>query len=62
MKKEIVAGLAIRGQMRRFLLSEGIDFVEDKGWLDSVFYLKCPDEKFNYICRMIEEREKRLNQ
>jgi len=60
MKKEITAGMAIRREMRRFLLSEGIQFTEDKGWIDSVFYLNCDDEKWKYIVRVLQERERKL--
>lgn len=42
-RKAVTAGLLVRRPMRRLLLSLGIDFTEDKGWLDSVFYLHCND-------------------
>ena len=60
MKKYIEAGLAVRRQIRRFLLEEGIDFVEEKGWIDSVFYLKCSDEKYQWVGRVLEEHERKM--
>lgn len=41
--KVLTAGLAVRRQIRRWLLAQGIIFTEDKGILDSVFYLHCSD-------------------
>lgn len=61
MKKQIQTGIAIRREIRRFLLSEGIIFHEDKGWLDSVFYLNCSDEVWKEIRRTLEERESNLS-
>lgn len=54
MKKYITAGLAVRRQIRRFLLREGVDFKEDKGWIESEFYLNCTDEKMKYIAECLE--------
>jgi hypothetical protein len=62
MKKFITAGMAVRRQIRRFLLEEGIDFVEEKGWLDSVFYLKCTDETFQWVGKVLEEHKRRMQE
>lgn len=55
MKKIIEAGVLVRRPIRRFLLSEGIDFKEDKGWLDSTFYLNCSDEKYRWIMKVLHK-------
>ena len=40
----ITAGMAIRGSIRRGALSYGVDYYEEKGWLDSVFIVRgCAD-------------------
>ncbi len=54
MNKYITAGIAIRREIRRFLLRENIDFIEDKGWIDSVFYLKCSDDVYKQIIKIID--------
>jgi hypothetical protein len=36
----LTAGLAIRGAVRRGAINCGVDFYEEKGWLESVFVLR----------------------
>lgn len=36
----VTAGIAIRGSIRRGALSYGLDYYEEKGWLDSVFIIR----------------------
>lgn len=36
----LTAGMAIRGSVRRGALAYGVDFYEEKGWLDSVFIFR----------------------
>lgn len=44
MEKEIIyAGLVVRRQVRRLLLRLGIDFIEDKGLLQSQFFISKKD-------------------
>jgi hypothetical protein len=38
----IVAGLLVRRTVRRVLLLAGADFREERGWLDSAFYVDIP--------------------
>jgi hypothetical protein len=61
MKKIITAGLAVRSQIRTFFLREGIDFTEDKGWIESDFYLRCSDEKWRFVVKTLQEYERRMN-
>jgi hypothetical protein len=49
MKRSLIAGLLIRRAVRRQLLANDIKFTEDKGFIDSVFYLDCDDATFNSI-------------
>lgn len=51
--KYITAGILTRRMVRRFLLESDVDFIEEKGFIDSVFYLKCTDEKYNSIVKII---------
>ena len=37
---EFTVGLALRRQFRRILRSRGLDFTEEKGWLDSQFIIR----------------------
>lgn len=60
MKKYIEAGLAVRRNIRRFLLENDIDFIEEKGWVDSVFYLKCSDEKYIWVVKVLDNFTRRL--
>lgn len=36
----LTAGMAIRGAVRRGALRYGVDYYEEKGWLDSVFIIR----------------------
>lgn len=49
MSKTISAGIGIRRQVRRYLMAQGIDFTEDKGWVDSLFRLDCDDVTYARI-------------
>jgi len=39
------AGLAVRGQIRRAAVQFGVDFYEEKGWLESTFILRGPADR-----------------
>jgi hypothetical protein len=39
------SGALIRGQMRRAMMSLGLDYKEEKGWLDSYFVVSGPQSK-----------------
>lgn len=41
----MTAGLVIRGAVRRGALQYGIDYYEEKGWLDSVFVFRGPADR-----------------
>lgn len=53
MTYELYAGLAVRNQVRRYLLRRGTDFKEDKGWIDSRFYIKCSSDEIQEIYKDI---------
>lgn len=36
----IEAGIGMRRAMRQWFMERNIDFKEDKGWIDSLFYAK----------------------
>ncbi len=57
----IEAGLVMRRSIRRFLLSQGFVFTEDKGWLDSVFYFKCTDEAYRQIALALQKLQNELD-
>jgi hypothetical protein len=40
-----ISGAIVRGQMRRAMMSLGLDFKEEKGWLDSYFLVSGPPDK-----------------
>lgn len=42
-------------EIRRFLYSIGVDFKEDKGWIESVFYIKCTNEEFDKLYPRIRQ-------
>lgn len=49
MKNYIEAGMLIRRTVRRFLLLNDIKFIEDKGFIESVFYFDCTKEQYDRI-------------
>lgn len=49
----ITAGIAIRGKIRSYLMSEGVDFKEDKGWIESVFYLNCDKATYDKVVQVL---------
>ena len=53
--KRIELGLLYRREFRRFLLSQDINFTEEKGLLDSAFFLKCTDETFEKIIKELKK-------
>ena len=55
MKKYIRAGALFRRTIRRFLLENDINFIEEKGWIDSVFYLKVTDEEYIRIIGILNK-------
>lgn len=50
----LTAGLVVRGGLRKFLLQNGIRFQEDKGWIESDFYLDCTEEVYKWVCDCIQ--------
>ena len=60
-KFTITAGLIPRRAIRRFLLEERINFIEEKGWIDSAFYLTCTQETYNMVARSLENWQKEIN-
>lgn len=41
----VTAGVVIRGQLRKAALLSGIDYYEDKDWLESTFIFRGPADK-----------------
>jgi hypothetical protein len=41
-RSPIVAGVLVRRPVRRILLAAGVEFREERGWLDSAFFLRVP--------------------
>jgi len=56
--KYITAGILVRRAIRRYLIAQGIDFKEEKGWIDSVFFLYCSDETLTKIYNDLKYYEK----
>lgn len=55
-KTQIEVGALLRRQVRRFLIGIGADFKEEKGILDSVFFVKNIDEHQKYlIWKMVKD-------
>lgn len=44
-KQVIVAGALVRGNIRKLLMRMGIPFQEDKGWIESHFFVSPKDAK-----------------
>jgi len=63
-KEVFTVGALIRGQFRRVLNQlefEGkLSYTEDKGWLDSAFYVRCSEETLNSLYEMWEDWEERV--
>jgi len=57
----IEAGLAVRGQIRRYLMSRGIDFKEDKGWVESTFYCTVTEKQWEIVIRDINNWKGLIN-
>jgi hypothetical protein len=55
MKHLITAGLLYRREVRRFLLSQDVKFTEDKGFLDSAFYVNCGEQTFNNLVEILQK-------
>lgn len=49
------AGLAIRGQIRQAAVRMGVDFYEEKGWLESTFILRGPADRVIKLKRLLEQ-------
>lgn len=47
------AGLAIRGQIRRAAVRYGVDYYEERGWLESVFILRGDAERVKALHKAI---------
>jgi hypothetical protein len=58
MKKYIVAGVLVRQTIRRWLLREGIEFTEDKGLFNSMFFLNCSNETYKRVRVALEDWNK----
>lgn len=58
-KYEICAGLLLRDRIRRLLslaswMREGLEWKEDKGFLESTFYIRGPFETVEDVVKMIQ--------
>lgn len=49
------AGIAIRGQIRKAALRMGVDYYEEKGWLESTFILRGPADRVIKLKRLLEQ-------
>jgi len=60
-RQSIVAGALMRRAVRRYLLEMNIHFLEEKGFIDSVFYFNVDDGTYRNmqqdINRAIQNRE-----
>ena len=54
-RMNLTVGLIIRGAVRRGAISYGIDYYEEKGWLDSVFILRGPAERMLQFKTAVEQ-------
>ena len=41
----VTAGIGIRGQIRQAAVRLGVDYYEEKGWLESTFIMRGPSDK-----------------
>lgn len=41
----LTAGVGIRGEIRRGAIRYGVDFYEEKGWLESIFVFRGPADQ-----------------
>ncbi len=53
----ITAGILVRGELRRLLFTQNIEFTEDKGWLDSCFKVKVTPDQLAKIRKAIAKYE-----
>jgi hypothetical protein len=51
---EFVVGLSLRRAFRRRLRSDGLEFTEDRGWLDSQFIVHGTHEQLTRLLRLVQ--------
>lgn len=51
----LTAGLAIRGAIRRGAINYGVNYYEEKGWLESVFVLRGEANRVIQLKKAIEQ-------
>lgn len=56
----VTAGALVRGQLRRGLqdmkwMGHGVEWEEDKGWLDSVFYIRGPRDIIKQLGDILDQ-------
>lgn len=51
----LTAGIAIRGAIRRGAINYGVDYYEEKGWLESVFILRGRAERVMQFKNAVEQ-------
>jgi hypothetical protein len=54
MRVTIEAGWILRREFRRYLLKNNYQFTEEKGWLDSVFYIEASPEQQKILRKVVE--------
>lgn len=47
----VTAGAWVRRSIRRYLLQKGLTFFEDKGFLDSYFYIDCTQDEYDLFAK-----------
>ena len=51
----VTAGIAVRGIVRRAALTFGVDYYEEKGWLESTFVLRGPADQLRRMKKYLEQ-------
>lgn len=51
----LTAGIAVRGTCRRAALKLGVDYYEEKGWIDSVFIFRGPVDRVKFLINYLEQ-------
>jgi len=55
MKQSYLMGALNRGMFRRLLFQWGLHYTEDRGWLDSAFWVTGTEEEIESLSTIIEE-------
>ena len=55
MKNWIEIGALYRSDYRRLLMIHGLDYEEDRGWLDSLFIVKGTYDKLKLLGNQVDE-------